>query len=297
MMKSMKRAVVTKLAMVGLIAVGSTLVGCGTGPKPAELMAMDAETAYERLAEHESTWQAIGDIFSSDENETNIVGSLANREAELTRNLIDEMEAAASNAGVPQQAMIAMVEEVSGYMLEALPRDARRRGVDDGRLTVAMGRLVNDMGDPNLDGAMDLIRSNLAQNTEFQRSFRLAAVAFDERDEIMTAVSGADWDILTNPGGEANDVVAPEHVYAIAGRAWYTVGDQFNYKLDVHTVVEATHMGSRGTAAPKTFTRSFYYHPAASISTTGKTARPGFISAEENERRRQLVIAEMNADN
>ena len=296
MIGSMKKKFVTAgLAVVA--AGGSLFMGGCKNPftvDPQDLYVRDASSAYEHLNERQNLLSNLGSVFGGDDATSRLVASAAKESEES----ISELRDAASRANIPDAALRAMVDDVSAYMLESLPADAKSRGIDGSRLTIVMNPFNNERQDPALDRLMTLIRANLARNNEFRRSFRLAAVDLDDRDEIMSAVSGGDWKILTDPNGEGDAVVPPDFVYVIQGRTFYDNEPGKPYELGVVTMIDAIHVGSQDTvsAQEESFQRTYFYHPARELSTSGKIAYPGYITEEENNRRMKAFLDSQNAD-
>ena len=188
-------------------------------------------------------------------------------------------------AGVPRLAMSEVADRLATYLVEALPQDARDRGLGDYRLTLAMGDMMSVDSDPELDKAMAIVRSRLVSNRDFNRQFRVLPGAGLDEPAILRAINGAGSDVLTDPGGTGGTVVDPDSVYVLRGQSGYDFSGGEWYALDVFGVFDVVHFRSRDLAVSETITRRFFYHPAASYDARSDRAVPGFITEEENERR------------
>jgi len=188
-------------------------------------------------------------------------------------------------AGVPRLAMSEVADRLAEYLIEALPQDAEDRGLSDYRLTLAMGDMSSVDSDPELDKAMAIVRSRLVSNRDFTRQFRVLPGSDLDNQAIMRAINGANSDVLTDPGGTGGPIVDGGSVYVLRGQSGYDFSGGEWYTLDVFGVFDVIHFRSRDLAVSETFTRRFYYHPAASYDAASDQAVPGFITEEENERR------------
>lgn len=260
---------VKKTVGISALALGFVLQlgGCGTfGLTSREkLQTMQAERALKKVESDVETAE-IMDIFVDSPLLEAYKRQLANLEQDIEREIQD--------ADTPEQALAAMVDDFTGYLLTELPKDADARGLDY-RINVAMGDLINRDGDPRLEGALGLIRSRLINNDRFTSRFDLLATTKDRADEIIDDIRGGNMSAFDNPGGEPIDFMHKDDIYVVEGRTWIGKSDYKDHKLTVYTEIFAYHPSSNNAFASNVIKKNYYYH----------IAEEGFISEADNNSR------------
>lgn len=254
---------VTALALGYVLQLG----GCGTFglTSRSELRTMSAERALERMESDVRTAERL-DIF--------IDSALLDAYKQQLSNLESDIDQQIQDADTPEQALAAMVDDFTGYLLTELPKDADARGLDY-RISVAMGKLINRDQDPRLEGALGLIRSRLINNERFTSRFDLLATTKDRADEIINDIQGGDMSAFENPGGEPVDFIHKDDIYVVEGRTWIGKGGYKEHKLTVYTEIFAYHPSSNSAFASDVIKKNYYYH----------IAEEGFISEADNNSR------------
>ena len=252
----------TTAGIAGLMVAGLFLGGCATATMTSreKLRTMQAETALKRMDKDVSTigWVDTGlNVFGGDK-----ASQLAKEYKRQLEHLNEDMEEQIRTSSTPEQALREMVEDVTGYMLTELPKDADARGLTEYQINVAMGKLVNKNQDPRLEGALSLIRSNLINNDRFTNRFKLLAASKDRAKEIIDDIRGGDMSVFDNPGGEPVDYIHPDDIYVIEGRTWIGREGYKMHKLTVYTELYAYHPSSNDAFASTIITKNYYYHPA-----------------------------------
>jgi hypothetical protein len=245
---------------------------------------MRAEPALKQMQSDVDSWKGVGAVAGMvDRN----LQTLANEYERSLDELNTSVEAQIRTASTPEDALREMVEDVSAYLMTELPKDAKRRGLTDYRINVAMGELINKNNDPRLDSALALIRSNLINNTKFTNQFRLLATTGKRRDEIITEIAGKGSSGWTNPGGDPVGFIDPKDIYVVEGRTFIQRGGYKNHQLTVFTEVAAFHPESNEAFASTVIRRTYSFHPMDERFLTEKedSARAATIKDAESRTR------------
>lgn len=253
--------------VAGALMLGSTVLGgCSTGVDIAELQTMTSRQAWDKL-------QSKADQATMFGNTTGI--SAAKAYADMLEEQKVRAETAAANASTPREALDDMVADVSALLKTSLPADAKSKNLDQYRLNIAMGDLVNRNDDPALRGALSLIKRDLQRDQEFNDQFGFVALNQSDADAMIKdlATNGAD---LFDPSGESGGGQAtdynPSTLYVVTGETWMQE-DKLARSLTVWTDISTTHVQSRRSSGGDTFSRTYYFHPGFSR----------FITEDENE--------------
>lgn len=259
-------------AGVALAVVATGLVGCGGGVDKGSLRAMPHDRAWQQIedqAQTASTMNAMSQYVPG-------TRSLAQEYKVLLDNQKREAEEAARRADTPEDALRQMVEDVSTYLMTSLPADARRRGVDQYRLNLAMGELVNRDNDPALRQALTLIRSELVNNDTFTEQFRILASNQSRANDIIRDLASNRPEYFDPEGRSAGTAdYNPASLYVAEGETFIRRLNN-NRELVVTTEVRTSHVQTRDLVGSKVFSRRYFFHPGDGA----------FITEEENERRR-----------
>ncbi len=272
-----KKIIVAALC-VGMVAVVG-LGGCGNIiPKTtsrAKLGMMPAGQALEQMRSDVKSWEDAGwalGWLSED------LKRMAEKYAADLATLNEDIEKQITKANTPADALREMVEDVSSYVITEFPRHSRALGIDEYRLNVAMGDLINKGNDARLHGALAMIKDNLYKNEAFSNDFKLLAASKSRKAELINALNGGDISIFTNPTGEPIGIVDPKYTYIIEGESWLAREGTFDEKLVVRTRIQSWHLEEQDYAGSIIIERSYFYHPIDEA----------FITEAENDRRAAL---------
>lgn len=275
----LKAKLCKSVAVIGAaLIIGSGLGGCGGGGgvDRAELRTMPADVAWRTMKAKSENAEIGGTIINVFSREA---GALASAYAQALEQDEAEAERRANNASTPREALETMVADVSAFLKESLPRDARNRGLDQYRLNIAMGNLKNRDEDPTLRGALGLITRNLERDDDFLDQFGFISFDQADADELLIIVGGGSgnlWDPTGQSGGGQSASYRPDTVYVVSGESWIE-RNRNDYELSVWTDIQATHVQSRRRAGGDTFQRTYYYHPGFG----------NYITREKNEELRR----------
>ncbi len=261
-----KNRIISLFVLFPLAAI--LLGGCTTGAvNYTELRQMPTDVAWQTMKQKA---RASGIIDSLAKN------ALTAAYKDALNEEIQNADSAAQQAGTPREALEMMVTDVTSLLMESLPADARNRRLDQYRLNVAMGDLVNKEEDPALRGAMGLIKRNLERDRDFNDLFGFLALNQSDANVMLEQLAGDDTGVLFDPtgrsGGGTSSGYGRDRVYLVSGESWIQRNDN-THELTVWTDISAIHVMSRRSAGGDTFSRTYYYHPGYSK----------FISEEKNE--------------
>lgn len=266
-------------ALCASLTAAMGLGGCGSvipnTTSRAKLGMMPASQALEQMRDDVESWRYAGPVVSKT---SPTAARMIEAYKESLEDLNDDIENQIAKASTPEDALREMVEDVSSYVITEFPRHSQALGIDQYRLNVAMGDLINKENDPRLRGALALIKDNLGNNQAFSNDFKLLAASKSRKDELVNALNGGDISIFMNPTGDPVGIVDPNYTYIIEGETWIAREGTFREKLTVTTQIESWHLGTNESAGIETIHRSYFYHPIDEA----------FITEAENDRRAAL---------
>lgn len=247
--------------LLGALASAASVGGCNGIPHTTSretLGAMRAEPALKQMQSDVDSWKGVGSVAGMvDRN----LQTLAEEHQRSLESLNTNVQNQIKTASTPEDALREMVEDVSAYLMTELPKDAKRRGMTDYRINVAMGELINRNNDPRLNSALALIRSNLINNSAFTNQFRLLATTSKQRNEIIDEIAGKGSSGWTNPGGDPVGFIDPKDIYVVEGRTYLQRGGYKNHQLTVFTEITAFHPDSNEAFASTVIRRTYSFHP------------------------------------
>lgn len=262
------------VGMIALLGLG----GCSAIPNTtsrAKLGMMPAGKALEQMKKDVKSWEFAGDVVRlANKNAASLIDAYSEQLASLD----DDMKLQIEKANTPADALREMVEDVSSYVMTTFPAHSQALGIDEYRLNVAMGDLINREDDDRLRGALAMIKDNLGNNEAFTNSFKLLAASKSRKDELIKALNGGDISIFANPTGEPVGIIDPKYTYIIEGETWLARDGTFDEELVVRTQIQSWHLGTNESAGSLEIERSYFYHPIDEA----------FITEAENDRRAAL---------
>lgn len=261
------------MALPALIVVGG-LVGCGgrdLTSLPYDKAWQEAETASRQQGFTTTVTSAMG--FDIDP------ATFANAEARA--------EAASKDASTPVQALDEIVDDVSKYLVQAMPKYAKDQGTE-WRLTLAVGTLVDGTDDKKLGSAMDRIARKLQVNDQFRRHFKVLSSTASDAEAVIKDLSGSHPDDIYLPDSDADNGVAkvhPEDLYVMTGRTDVFTSNR-NRVMKTVTLIDVQHPKTRQVVLSKEFSRTYYFHPGDL----------DYITEAENQRRADELAKQEAAD-
>lgn len=185
---------------------------------------------------------------------------------EIPAELFEDAEAqaaeASKDASTPLLALDEIVEDVSEYLVTAMPKYAETSGTE-WRLTLAVGTLIDGTEDKKLGSAMDRIARKLMVNDKFRKHFKVLSSTESEATEIIKQLSGTHPDDIYLPDDDSATGVAkvhPDDLYVLTGRTDVFSSNR-NRILKTVTLIDVQHPQTRQIILSKEFARTYYFHP------------------------------------
>ncbi|MEO0476623.1 MAG: hypothetical protein AAF085_11745 [Planctomycetota bacterium] len=209
---------------------------------------------------------------------------------EIPAEMFDDAEAraeeASKDASTPLLALDEIVEDVSNYLVTAMPDYAQTSGTE-WRLTLAVGTLVDGTEDKKLGSAMDRISRKLMVNDKFRRHFKVLSSTESEASKVIKQLSGTHPDDIYLPDDDSAAGVAkihPDDLYVLTGRTDVFSSNR-NRILKTVTLIDVQHPQTRQIVLSKEFARTYYFHPGDM----------DYISEDENQRRIEYIAEQEKA--
>ncbi len=241
------------LMMTAAVVCAASLGGCASTDS---LMSLKAEPAWVKLNSDASNSTLV----------TNVIGG---RLGESMGGYLDRQKAsldqAARDAATPNEALREMVEDVSSYLVESLPAHARLAGVDEYRLNLGMGKMVNRNDDPALHQTLTLIRNELVNNRQFTDQFRILSSSKERARDILEDLrSSTSNQALFDPDGSSGDMGSynPRDLYIVEGEIYLSRESIERHRLTITTNVTTSHPYSGELIGSRVFSRTYHFHPA-----------------------------------
>lgn len=196
--------------------------------------------------------------------------------AEMFEDAEAQAEEASKDASTPLLALDAIVEDVSAYLVTAMPKYAQTSGTE-WRLTLAVGTLIDGTEDKKLGSAMDRIARKLMVNDQFRKHFKVLSSTETDASAVIKQLSGTHPDDIYLPDDDTATGVAkvhPDDLYVLTGRTDVFSSNR-NRVLKTVTIIDVQHPQTRQIILSKEFARTYFFHPGDM----------DYISDTENQRR------------
>ena len=243
------------VTLLVMVLTSASFVSC-TSTKPSTLRQYQAEPAWNMVQDATAEGNAISAA-------TKIFG-IEGIDPELFDKSKREAEARAKDAQTPGKALDEIVNDVSAYLVTAMPKHARAQGAE-WRLTLVAGTLVDGTTDKRLGSALDRISFQLQRNTDFRRHFKVLSSKKTEAESIIKDLSGSHPDDIFAPDSTADTgvkTVHPEDLYIMTGRTdVFESNDGLVPVLDTVTLIQVEHPQTRETVLSQEFRRRYVFHP------------------------------------